>query len=192
MRNPVRGFAFLNKLALVFESKPSRPLRKKSLKTVPVQEVVPKAANETLPPPPRKLFTTFDIALDLHWIAERIQKPVVHLIVEDRASTSYNMVAIVVESPETGEWYVFPRRRVSFLGYRPGQINMGDVIERFREHQAVFASWVAPQRALARFEAGYTLWNQMQPSLVPLLAYSSKDVVWLEQRQRFLLLSKPE
>lgn len=186
------GFAVLNKLALVFDRKDGHTRRKRIADSQRIVTLNSKAANETLPPLPRRLFKSFDTSLDLHWISERIHRPVVHLVIEDRASTSYNMAAIVVESQATAEWYLFPRRRVSLLGHKPGEINMTDVIERFREHEAIIAAWVAPQRALAKFEAGYSLWNQIQPSLVPLLAYSSKDVVWLEQRQRFLMLKKPE
>jgi hypothetical protein len=192
MGTNVRGFAFLDKLAFVFDRRGGDVLRREVAKTRPVNIEQSKAANDTIPTPPRRLFTTFDTTLDLHWIAERIHKPVVHLVVEDRPSTSYNMVAIVVESLTTGEWYLFPRRRVSLLGHKPGQVNLPDVIDRFREQQAQIAGWVAPQRALAKFEAGCTLWNQIQLGLVPLLAYSSRDAVWLEQRQRFLALSKFE
>lgn len=191
--NAKQGFAVLHKIANAFERKDNPARASRAAQPKPGStDYQNKAANETLPPPqPRRLFSTFDTNLDIAWISERLDRPVVHLLIEDRASTSYNMAALLLESQTTGEWYLFARRRISLLGHKEGQVNMDDIVERFRELNAHITAWVLPQKTLLKFEAGYALWNQVRPSLVPLLAYGSRDVTWLEQRQRFLMLTRP-
>jgi len=167
--------------AALFPAKEALQASSSSAQSVPVAE----AQQRPLP-----LFKTFDAVDDLAQIVNFVEKPALHLLVEDAPSTHYNLAAIVLESQTTGQWYLFSRGRVALQGSGGGKHNLDAVLDRLRSRSAGIAAWVVDKTLLDTFESGHILWGAVRPNMVPLLSYLSKDHSWSEIQRRFVELGE--
>lgn len=123
-------------------------------------------------------FRAFDAWSDLPEFLKTVSSPVVSLLIEDQPSTHYNLLCLVLESADTGEWYVFSRDRMSFQGTGGGFNNSRDIIERLKMKRAPIGVWVVQKAILDSFEEGRTLWPELKPRAIPLLSFLAKDLSW--------------
>lgn len=126
------------------------------------------------------IFKTFDAWLDLPRFIESVRNPLVSILIEDEPSTFYRLPAIVLESQDTKEWFVFSRGRMSFEGTGGGIRNSRDIIEMLKEKNIPIGVWVVEQSRLEEMEGGLALWSEVRDRAVPLLAVMAKDQPWSE------------
>lgn len=130
---------------------------------------------EVKPPEPERLFQTFSIRFGLEEVLSFVPDPVVHAVVEDRPSTAWHWVCLVVESKTTGEWYVSQKGEMAFEGTGGGRIVARDVARLCRERNVPLTAWVAQKSKADMLAAGGVLWPTVKPELVPLLSYAKSD-----------------
>lgn len=139
-----------------------------------------------------RLFKSFDAVYDLSKILPLVEKPIVHLLFERDPSTHYRLPAYVLESSETGEWYVFSRGRLAFEGSGGGMHNAEEVMKVLRDKQTRITAWVMPNSRLDGLESGHTLWPTVKSECVPLLAVLNKDYEWSGILSKFYALRNKE
>ncbi|MFC3459816.1 hypothetical protein [Massilia haematophila] len=140
-------------------------------------------------------FRTFDSARDFDTLLRTVSEPVISILIEDTPSTSYRLPSMVLESRVTGEWFVFPRMRMSFEGNGGGLRNARDTFDLIRLVGANVGAWVVPQQVLDSLDNGYLVWAEVRPTAIPLLAVISGEHSWSEIErnvQRFLAPPTPE
>jgi len=123
-------------------------------------------------------FRTFDVLHDLQRLAEMIEEPVIHILIEDKPSTAYRLPSLVLECRQKGEWYVFSRGRMSFEGTHGGWKNSVGVIAFLREMQIPIAAWIVDTSELVALDDGQLMWLEIKPRLVPLVAAPSNEFDW--------------
>ncbi|MGA4604701.1 hypothetical protein [Pseudoalteromonas maricaloris] len=63
-----------------------------------------------------RLFQNFHIKSGFETILNSVDQPIVHFVIEDKPTTAWHLVTIVVESQVTGQWYVSQRGEMAFEG----------------------------------------------------------------------------
>lgn len=137
-----------------------------------------------------RMFKTYDVVLDLAQVVNYVDRPTLHLLIEDEPSSHYNLAAIVLESQATGQWYLFSKGRVALQGSGGGKHNLDAVLDQLKSRNSGIAAWVLDAELLNSFEDGHTLWGSVRPHLIPLLSYLGKDHSWSDIQGRFEQLSK--
>ncbi len=127
---------------------------------------------------PERRFQAFDTQTGLQGLIPYIEQPIVHLLIEDKPSTAYNLPGFVLESKLTGEWFVFSRGRLALQGEGGGHRNMKAVVDLLREKQTKIVGWVIRQADMDQLEDGTLLWPEARKDIVPLLSYHVDDENW--------------
>ncbi len=125
-------------------------------------------------------FKTFDAWTELSALLAKIEDPVISVLIEDQPSTHYRLASLVLESRATGEWYVFPRGRISFEGNGGGIRNSRDILTQVKSAGASIGVWVLQQNLLNELDNGYELWPSVRHQAIPLLAAIRNNYSWLE------------
>lgn len=117
-----------------------------------VEPSIVSAPPASMPPAGARRFRSFDATDSLESILRMVERPVVHLLVEDQPSTHYRLPGYVLESTATGEWYVFYRGRLALEGTGGGANNMRDVSDLLRERGVRIVGWVIRQADMDALE----------------------------------------
>lgn len=139
-------------------------------------------------------FRTFDSTQDLEALLHAVSEPVISILIEDTPSTFYRLPSMVLESRVTGEWFVFPRMRMSFEGNGGGVRNAQDTFELIKRMDAKVGAWVVPQRVLDDLDNAYIAWSEARSAAVPLLAVLRGEHSWheIEQNVKKFLAPSPD
>jgi len=129
-------------------------------------------------------FKTFDVLHDFIPLLEKIREPKVSILIEDRPSTAYHLAALVLESMQTGEWYVFSRGRMSFQG-NGGLMNTEGIFKEIRKRNIFSSAWIISQQLLSTVEDGYSTWPEARSKTVPLSARANNDYPWQLIEKKF-------
>jgi hypothetical protein len=142
----------------------------------------PSVDSSVVPPNPISSlgFKTFDAWHDLPRFISSVRNPLVSILIEDQPSTLYRLPAIVLESQDTREWFVFSRGRMSFEGSGNSLNNSRYIIEMLKKKNIPIGVWVVEKSSLEKMECGLSLWPEIRNRAVPLLAVMAKDQPWFE------------
>lgn len=124
-----------------------------------------------------KDFRTYDI-FELENFLSSIVDPIVYIIVEKEPSTAWNLPCVVLESKQTGEWYVFARERLALQGTGTGFRQAKELIKRLREARVSTTAWAVSKSILDEFEEGILLWDKLRDDLVPLSSSVNDQKDW--------------
>lgn len=136
-------------------------------------------------------FKTFDSSHDLEALLHSVSEPVISILIEETPSTAYRLPSMVLESRVTGEWFVFPRMRMSFEGTGGGVSNAENTFNLIKQMGAKIGAWVVPQTILDDLDSGYIMWAEARSSAVPLLAVMRGDYSWLEIEENVKRFLRP-
>lgn len=129
--------------------------------------------------PPKPIpFRSFCISKIEH-ILSFINNPVVHFVIDNEPSFYFTVVAIV-ESPITGEWYVFGNGEIAFQGRGGGYRKCEMLCEILRKRNLTIAIWCTTQILLKELLQGKLTWPLLKPQLFPFLAVNNQDKDWNE------------
>ena len=126
----------------------------------------------------KKLFRSFDVFLDLEEMVNLLEKPVAYLLIETEPTTHYQLVALVLESQITKEWYLFRRGRMAFQGSGGGHHQAERAISIFKKRNISVSVWVVDKKVLDEFESGYLLWKPVFESAIPFRAAELDNEKW--------------
>ncbi len=124
------------------------------------------------------LFHTYDFFNDFDKLLPFIANPVAHLIVESTPSSNYNLPCIVLESIDSGEWYVFERGRISIQGTGGGYNNLLILLSKLKKNNISLGKWTLSQKMISDFESGQILWPEVKKNAVPLFSFISNQDDW--------------
>ncbi|MBO1539937.1 hypothetical protein [Pseudomonas sp. OA65] len=169
--------------ALIFGKQKNEPQPGASGQTTERKEIV-----EAPLVKPRR-FKTFDAVYDLEKLLAYVDNPIVYLLVEDSPSSAYNLPSYVLESGNTGEWFVFTRGRLALQGSGGGHQNTKGVFEILLQKKTKIGAWVVEKTLLDQLDNGQALWPEVKQLSVPLLAVLSEEYSWSEIQRQFEALS---
>ncbi|MDG2784258.1 hypothetical protein P7M26_24980 [Vibrio parahaemolyticus] len=132
-----------------------------------------------------KLFQTFHIKSGFKDILEFVEDPVVYAIVEDKPTTAYHLVTLVVESKVTGEWYVSSKSEMAFEGSGGGKRVSEMVATLCAEHNVKLTAWVLEKKLSDLLSSGRLHWNETKNQLLPLLTYAQNEYFIKHILQRY-------
>ncbi|MGA2143276.1 MAG: helix-turn-helix transcriptional regulator [Brevinematales bacterium] len=125
-----------------------------------------------------RLFQTFDLIINLSEILPYISKPVVNIIVETEPSSAWNLPCLVLESFDSGEWYLFGRSRIAFQGNGGGYNNMVNLLTMLKKYKISIGKWTLSRQMIDDFEAGLILWSEIKKNAVPALSAINEQDSW--------------
>ncbi|MEB2306459.1 hypothetical protein [Citrobacter braakii] len=135
-------------------------------------------------------FKTFDVWSDLDKLLKVVKEPKISVLIEEQPSTYYRLPSLVLESRITGEWYVFPRGRISFEGNGGGIQNAEVIFNQLKEENVSVGIWVIDQALLDRLDNGHEFWPTIRLQIVPFLAAPSSEYSWTEIQRNVAKLTE--
>lgn len=120
-------------------------------------------------------YQTFHIKSGFESILNFVIDPVVHMLVEDKPSTAWHLVVLIVESKISGEWYVSQKGEMAFEGSGGGLLVAENIARICRERRIPTAGWVVKKEDSDSLARGEKLWPEVKDKMIPLMSYSRNE-----------------